>query len=357
MSEFINTRDVIGKRAVLDGILDGSLKEFKEDAITTISAHAFQGLDIESVDLPSATGAVGEYAFYYADKMTEINIPNVTSIGQYGFASCSLLTELNIPNVTSIGEYTFNNCTSLASIELPALTAIPYRAFYNCSSLAMFYLPRVKTIHANNTTNFPFQGTKSGGWIILPSVTSLDSGSFRSTYGLNYYDIGKNLSSLSGYIFYQGTYKILILRRTSGVVTASSSTVIRDISSDNTKVYVPSALIDSYKTATNWSAKGDIFYALEGSEYEHYYANGVGVFQDVTTTLTNVTSSHAADDDIVSYGSTYSTTLTADNGMSITSVSVMHDGADVTSTVYNSTTGTISIPEVTGSIAITATAE
>lgn len=44
------------------------------------------------------------------------------------------------------------------------------------------------------------------------------------------------------------------------------------------EIYVPSALIDSYKSATNWSTVdgyGTITWkAIEGSQYENYYADG-----------------------------------------------------------------------------------
>lgn len=72
----------------------------------------------------------------------------------------------------------------------------------------------------------------------------------------------------------------------------------------------------------------------------------------VSLNLTHVTSSNQSAS--VENGSRYVTTLTADTNYSINEVTVTMGGVDITSTAYSS--GTITIPSVTGNIVITATA-
>lgn len=93
--------------------------------------------------------------------------------------------------------------------------------------------------------------------------------------------------------------------------------------------------------------------------------NGVDITEDVVTltpyvpavsyaitnNLTHVTNSNAAS---TSSGGSYTATLTADSGYNLSAVSITMGGVDITATVYSS--GTISIPNVTGNIVITATA-
>lgn len=57
----------------------------------------------------------------------------------------------------------------------------------------------------------------------------------------------------------------LILRNTAGVCTLSSTSALNFtlIKSGTGHIYVPSALVDSYKSATNWSTYGTQFRALE----------------------------------------------------------------------------------------------
>lgn len=72
----------------------------------------------------------------------------------------------------------------------------------------------------------------------------------------------------------------------------------------------------------------------------------------VTNNLTHVTNSNTAT--MATQGGSYTATLTADSGYVLGTVSVTMGGEDVTATVYSS--GTITIPSVTGDIVITATA-
>ena len=78
------------------------------------------------------------------------------------------------------------------------------------------------------------------------------------------------------------------------------------------------------------------------------------VYHSITNTLTNVTTSNdtvAAED-----GTAYSSTITAANGYTISSVTVTMGGTDITATAYNADTGVISIAAVTGNVVITAKA-
>lgn len=127
-------------------------------------------------------------------------------------------------------------------------------------------------------------------------------------------------------------------------------------------IYVPSALISTYQEATNWStifgygngAQNKIL-PIEGSIYETQYADGsVCEIRYVTPTLTNCTSSNTSIK--ITVGDAYSTTITADSGFTMESVSVTMNNTDVTSSTYDSATGVVSITEVTGSIQIVATA-
>lgn len=74
----------------------------------------------------------------------------------------------------------------------------------------------------------------------------------------------------------------------------------------------------------------------------------------ITYNLTNVASSNSASG--ATEGDVYQTTLSIGSGYTMGNVTVTMGGADITSTTYNSSTGMITIHEVTGDIVITATA-
>ena len=116
----------------------------------------------------------------------------------------------------SIGEYAFYKCTALTTANFPVVTSIGNFAFGYCSSLT--------------TVDFPAA------------------------------------TSIGDYTFYNCTsLKALILRKSDAICTllSSSAFTTTPIASGRCYVYVPRALVDSYKTATNWSTYASQFRALE----------------------------------------------------------------------------------------------
>ena len=108
--------------------------------------------------------------------------------------------------ITLIGSYAFSSCSALTSIDLPAATSIGSYAFFGCSKLTS---------------------------IDLPAVTSVFDSAF---FGC---------SALTS----------VILRNTSQVASLAKANAFSG--ADNAIIYVPDALVDDYKAATNWSTYAD----------------------------------------------------------------------------------------------------
>ena len=162
----------------------------------------------------SAT-SIGKYAFYYS-KLESVNFSKVTSIGESAFEGCTSLTSADFPAATSIVDFAFCNCSSLTSADFPAATSIGESVFDNCSSLT--------------SADFPAA------------------------------------TSIGDYAFFQcSSLTSLILRVTTQVCTLSDASTFNGtpIKSGTGYIYVPAALIDSYKTATNWTTYANQFRALE----------------------------------------------------------------------------------------------
>ena len=148
--------------------------------------------------------------------ITDYTNDRVTSIGDYRFYRCASLTSVDLPAVTSIGDFAIDGCSNLTSANLPAATSIGNSVFYFC----------VKLTSAN-----------------LPAVTSIETSAFQGCLELT----------------------SLILRVTTQVCTLSSANAFSNtpIASGTGYIYVPAALVDSYKTATNWTTYANQFRALE----------------------------------------------------------------------------------------------
>lgn len=146
--------------------------------------------------------------------ITEIS-SNATIIRSYAFYGCTALTTVNFPVATSIGGYVFKSCTALTTVNLPAATSLSSNLFEYCSTLTI--------------ADFPV-------------ATSIGSYVFR------------NCSELTTVILRSETMANL------GGTNAFTST---PIASGTGYIYVPAALIEDYKAATNWSTYAAQFRALE----------------------------------------------------------------------------------------------
>lgn len=187
-----------------------------------------------TADFPKAT-KIGEGAFtlispktddngkYISPTLKSVNLPAATEIGKGAFAYNISLTSVNCSAAISIGSSAFNGCTALESINLPAATKIG-TSFVNCTNLRSVDLPNA----------------------IALGDASYSDGTF------------ENCAALTA----------LILRSTDQVCDVETKTkddVVKNtpIESGTGYIYVPSALLDSYKTATNWSTYANQFRALE----------------------------------------------------------------------------------------------
>ena len=229
----------------------------------------------------------------------------------------------------------FDGCTALRTINCPN---------------AILYSPRSGALIGLLGYMTSLEYVKVGG-IDLGNGAHM----FRDCRNLRIADLGSVLK--------QGNLGWFALDNTDSLVALAlrfDSVFYNDISNMNRNniykgicyVYVPRALIDSYKSATNWSAYPDQFRALEDYTVDGTVTGDL-VIVLVSNSLSNVTTSNVETVAI----RTYSTTLTAAKNHILQEVSITMGGVDVTSQVYNAATGEVNIPNVTGEIVITATAE
>ena len=129
----------------------------------------------------------------------------VTSIGNNAFYNCTSLTSVTIPeSVTSIGMNAFSNCTSLTSVIIPdSVTMIVATTFQYCSSLTSITIPDSVTIIGDRA----FYGCTSLTSVYCTPIVPPRGG----------YEMFTNIAT-------------------------------------GCKIYVPTASVDTYKSAYKWSS-------------------------------------------------------------------------------------------------------
>lgn len=147
--------------------------------------------------------------------VTEIVDDYTTSV--FELARRTNLKKAVFLSATYVGD--MSGCTALEELVLPKVES--YRSFRDCASLKK---------------------------IELPSLTGV-LGDMWGCRALEYVD-GGMASQIGEFAFYLcNQLKTLILRKTDTICTNPRNAV-----NSSVKVYVPSALIEEYKAATNWSA-------------------------------------------------------------------------------------------------------
>jgi len=173
----------------------GAMENYKSDSDTHRTTAPWGALPIKSVDIQDVT-AIGEYAFYYCDSLTEITIPgSVTTIGADAFSDCDSLEEITISgSVTTIGAYAFSNCDRLKEVTIGgSVTSIGACAFSSCGNLMEI------TISGSVTTigDSAFYDCNSLTEITIPgSVTSIGANAFSLCYSLKEITIPGSVTSI-----------------------------------------------------------------------------------------------------------------------------------------------------------------
>ena len=147
--------------------------------------------------------------------ITEIADNYATQIGRHAFLGCSQLIKVDFPMVLSIDDSAFCNCAKLTTVNFPLVTSIKSYAFEGCRAIT--------------TADFPL-------------VTSIGSSAF-----------------------YKCSALTTLILRSGNTCTLSSVYGLADttVASGTGYIYVPRALVYTYKAATNWSTYAAQFRALE----------------------------------------------------------------------------------------------
>ena len=198
--------------------------------------------NLKKIELPEEISTIGNYAFANCENLTMTKLPNgITVIYASAFSSCSNLALTELPSgLTRILGTSFNNCKNLALMELPSgLTEIGEKAFYNCEKMTISEIP-------------------SG-------ITKIGAGTFYGCLNLSKIICQGAITEIAG-TSWQGAFAAcsnlvtFALPNVIAVPTLGHATYIFNstpIGNGTGYIYVPDVLVDSFKSATNWSTYAD----------------------------------------------------------------------------------------------------
>ena len=266
---------------VARSIINKTITAYSDNEITTVGAYAFNGCSkMTSVNLPNAT-SIGTYAFNGCSALTDINVTNAKTVSARAFQNCTSLIRLDLPQATALNEYLVSGCSSLVELNIPNATSGRGYAIAG-SKIEHLYLPKftapgssvfrdatyLRTVDMpllNKVEAYLFLGATVLEAVTFPKAASVAQQAMEKCYALAYADL-PICKSIAAKGFYNcSSLKTLILRLTTAVCSLANVSAFTGtlIASGTGFIYVPSALVDSYKSATNWSTFASQFRAIE----------------------------------------------------------------------------------------------
>lgn len=246
--------------------LRNQVTSVEDDTLTSIRIYGLAQITaLTSATFPEMQ-TINHYAFYndYNILWNGWPFPKVKTIGNYAFRYCYGLTgDIVLPTTcTSIGQYSFANCDGIETFRADgAISTLGTYTFNGASGHIM----------ALRECHMPHLGTGIALNLNWGSTTAANA-----CQNLEVCDIG-SAKSIAANTF-ANCYKLqtLIMRRTSVTTCANVSaflnTPLRGRNSLTAQIYVPSALIDTYKAASVWKTINGYGFVewlpIEGSEWE-----------------------------------------------------------------------------------------
>ena len=107
-----------------------------ETGITAIGTHAFEGTNLNKVNLPATLTSIGEESFRDTNLKSVVIPSKVTAISRNAFRGCSMLQTVTMKgSVKTIADEAFQGCSTLSVVLPKSVTKIGDRAFLGCSQI------------------------------------------------------------------------------------------------------------------------------------------------------------------------------------------------------------------------------
>lgn len=229
------------------------------------------------------SGGGGDLKALVERTITEIKDDTIEVVGNSAFKGCTKLTTADFPNCKEVSTAAFNGCTSLTNFNFDSVNYIAADAFGGAFPGVKLYIPGNPTIQYNglagiamtefyapNLDNLGMQGMQycaSLTKVVMPALKVAPTNGFSNNNALKIADFTALSNILNAFI---NTWSLdtLILRKEDAVCTLSSGGAfwgdrLGPLDTGTGYIYVPRALVDSYKSATNWSKYAAQFRVLE----------------------------------------------------------------------------------------------
>lgn len=210
----------------------------------------------------------GSAAVIVADDFPERVKNLATHDGEDALVS-QLIGSYTNDRVTKIATHAFSNRNSLRSVSFENVSHIGAYAFYGCSKLNKVICPKLQKIGDHAFENVAIDGGISPLQITSRICSLVGHYAFSSAKISQFY-MHSPIDSNDNFVIYVGAFEYseithLVIVSENGEICELYDLAIANtpIASGTGYIYVPRELVDSYKSAENWSTYASQFRALE----------------------------------------------------------------------------------------------
>ena len=203
---------------------------------------------VEIINLNNSASFVASSAFYEDKNIQTVNLPNCISVGTSAFTLCANLYSVSLPICETLGSGAFSMAYSLQYIYLPVCSSFGAGAF-RYTELQSIDLHKCVLLRVST-----FNGCSNLIDVSLPICETIEDDAFKNCTSL--YQLSLPMcSNIKFSAFYGCSSLSIITIGYSSVCSLRSSNVFlsTQITSSTGSIYVPSSLVNAYKSAKNWS--------------------------------------------------------------------------------------------------------
>lgn len=209
-------------------------------------------------DIESDIESIRQFAFYRCTSVKSVKFNKLKNLSDYALMEFTGLEMIDAPLIEKIGSSGMHK-TSVKSLSFPML--------YSIGASGLSYNAQLVSIDSPNlqfVSQLAFQNDTALTRVCFPKVDSLDTKTFYGCSSLSYADF-TSIRYVGKEIFYNcSSLNTLVIRKSTRIDLSNiNSFTNTPIAAGTGYIYVPAALVDSYKSATNWSNYASQFRALE----------------------------------------------------------------------------------------------
>lgn len=207
---------------------------------------------IKAGNIPSMLNSFQKYVDLLSGDVTSVSDENATSVRNSCFNSCKKLQEVYLPNVTTIGSSAFRSCEMLSKINIQNVETLDYSALAGCYRITELYLPKAITIDQSACNGI--SGLKK---VTLGNVRKIGRNAFDENINCEEIDISlnDNVDGIYNNAFYRNEKLSKLTIRGAALIELEGPSALAGsaIAYGRGKIYVDPSMVETYKTATNWS--------------------------------------------------------------------------------------------------------